>query len=140
MTRLQTPNQEIANERKIEQGTRQIPETERLAMNWLHEISYLFGGVFLANAVPHFVSGMMGRPFQSPFAKPPGKGLSSSTVNVLWGFANFVIAYLLIARVGDFDIHVADNVIAAGIGVLLVGVFSARSFGQFHGGNSPTGS
>ena len=109
-------------------------------MNWLHDISYLFGGAFLANAVPHFVSGMMGRPFQSPFAKPPGKGLSSSTVNVLWGFANFVIAYLLIARVGDFDIHAADQVIAAGIGVLLLGVFSARSFGQFHGGNSPAGS
>jgi len=109
-------------------------------MNWLHEISYLFGGAFLANAVPHFVSGTMGRSFQSPFAKPPGKGLSSSTVNVLWGFANFVIAYLLIARVGDFNIHVADNVIAAGIGVLLLGVFAARSFGQFHGGNSPGGS
>jgi len=83
---------------------------------------------------------MMGRSFQSPFAKPPGKGLSSSTVNVLWGFANFVIAYLLIARVGDFDMHAADNVIAAGIGVLVLGVFSARSFGRFHGGNSPTGS
>ena len=109
-------------------------------VNWLHDISYLFGGAFIANAVPHFVSGMMGRPFQSPFAKPPGKGLSSSTVNVLWGFANFVIAYLLIARVGEFDIHAADQVIAAGIGVLLLGVFSARSFGQFHGGNSPAGS
>ncbi|MBV8513600.1 MAG: hypothetical protein JO289_25830 [Xanthobacteraceae bacterium] len=109
-------------------------------MNWLHEISYLFGGAFLANAVPHFVSGVMGRPFQSPFAKPPGKGLSSSTVNVLWGFANFVLAYLLIAQVGDFDIHAADHVIAAGIGVLLLGVFSARTFGQFHGGNSAAGS
>jgi hypothetical protein len=105
-------------------------------MNWLHEISYLFGGAFLANAVPHFVSGVMGRPFRSPFAKPPGIGLSSPTVNVLWGFANFVIAYLLIARVGDFDMHAADHVIAAGIGVLLLGVFSARSFGRFHGGNS----
>ena len=109
-------------------------------MIWLHEISYLFGGAFLANAVPHFVSGMMGRSFQSPFAKPPGKGLSSSTVNVLWGFANFVIAYLLIAQVGDFDIRVADNAIAVGIGVFLLGVLCTRLFGQFHGGNSPTGS
>ncbi len=109
-------------------------------MNWLHEISYLFGGAFLANAVPHFVSGIMGRSFQSPFAKPAGQGLSSSTVNVIWGFSNFVIAYLLIARVGNFDAHAADQIIAAGIGVLFIGVFSARTFGRFNGGNSPTGS
>ena len=106
-------------------------------MDWLHDVSYFFGGAFLANAVPHFVSGMMGRPFQSPFAKPPGKGLSSSTVNVLWGFTNAVAAYLLIARVGNFDLRAADNVIAAGAGVLLMGVMSARLFGRFHGGNLP---
>ncbi len=107
-------------------------------MNWLHDASYLFGGAFLANAVPHFVSGVMGQPpFQSPFAKPPGKGLSSSTVNVLWGFANFVIAYLLIARVGRFDLRAADQVIAVGVGMLLISLMSARLFGRFHGGNSP---
>ncbi len=109
-------------------------------MNWLHEVSYLFGGAFLANAVPHFVSGVMGRPFQSPFAKPPGQGLSSSTVNVLWGFANFVIAYLLMARVGNFDLHDTGNVIAAGLGGLAMCVMAARTFGRFHGGNSPGGS
>ena len=106
-------------------------------MDWLHDLSYLFGGAFLSNAVPHFVSGVMGRPFQSPFAKPPGKGLSSSTVNVLWGFANFVVAYLLIARVGAFDFYAADNVGAVGVGVLLIGLMSARTFGRFHGGNAP---
>ncbi len=107
-------------------------------MNWLHDLSYLFGGAFLANAVPHFVSGMMGRPFQSPFAKPPGKGLSSSTVNVVWGFANLVVAYLLLARVGQFDLRAPDQVVATGVGVLLMGLMAARSFGRFHGGNSPT--
>lgn len=108
-------------------------------MNWLHNVSYFFGGAFLANAIPHFVSGMMGRAFQSPFATPSGVGLSSSTVNVLWGFANLVFAYLLIACVGTFDLRAADNAIAVGAGVLLMGVISARLFGQFHGGNSPTG-
>lgn len=108
-------------------------------MNWLRNVSYFFGGAFLANAIPHFVSGMMGRAFQSPFATPSGVGLSSSTVNVLWGFANFVLAYLLIACVGTFDLRAADNAIAVGAGVLLMGVISARLFGQFHGGNSPTG-
>jgi hypothetical protein len=107
-------------------------------MDWHHDLSYLFGGVFLANAIPHFVSGVMGQPFQSPFARPPGEGLSSSTVNVLWGFANFVVAYLLIARVGNFDLHAADQVGAVGAGLLLMGVMAARLFGRFHGGNSPT--
>jgi hypothetical protein len=106
-------------------------------MNWLHDISYFFGGIFLGNAVPHFVTGIMGRPFQSPFAKPPGEGLSSSTVNVLWGFANLVIAYLLLARVGNLDLRAVDQAAAAGAGVLLVGLFAARMFGRFHGGNSP---
>src|ERR1700739_1118154 len=101
-------------------------------MTWLHLVSYFFGGIFLANAVPHFVSGVMGQPFQSPFAKPPGEGLSSSTVNVLWGFANFVIASLPIARVGNFDPRADDHIIAVGLGVLLMGVTSARLFGRFH--------
>jgi len=107
-------------------------------MNWLHDLSYLFGGAFLSNAVPHFASGVMGQPFQSPFAKPPGQGLSTSTVNVLWGFANVVVAYLLVFRVGNFDPRAADQIIAFGLGVLLIGLLSARGFGRFHGGNSPT--
>jgi hypothetical protein len=79
----------------------------------------------------------MGRPFQSPFAKPPGEGLSSSTVNVLWGFLNLAIAYLLICRVGDFDLRSTAHVIAMGLGMLLAGVIMARRFGRFNGGNSP---
>jgi hypothetical protein len=108
-------------------------------MKWLHDLAYFFGGAFLANAVPHYVSGMMGRSFQSPFAKPPGKGLSSSTVNVLWGFANLVVAYFLVLRVGRFDLRAADQIASLGLGLLLMGVFAARTFGQFHGGNSPGG-
>jgi hypothetical protein len=104
-------------------------------MYWLYFIAYFFGGAFLSNAVPHFVSGVTGRPFQSPFAKPPGKGLSSSTVNVLWGFANLVIAYLLLCRVGVFDLRDTLDAIAFGLGVLGMGVVSARLFGAFHGGD-----
>ena len=106
-------------------------------MNRLHLVSYFFGGMFLANAIPHFVSGMMGRPFQSPFAKPPGKGLSSSTVNVLWGFFNTVAGYLLVVRVGNFDLRSTSDVLALGAGALLIGLSMARHFGQFHGGNAP---
>ena len=106
-------------------------------MNWLHLVSYFFAGLFLANAVPHCVSGMMGRPFQSPFATPSGEGLSSSTVNVLWGFFNAAIGYMLVLRVGHFDVRSTSNVLVLAVGVLLIGLQSARHFGQFHGGNTP---
>jgi hypothetical protein len=106
-------------------------------MEWIHYISYFFGGAFLTNALPHFISGLMGRPFQSPFAKPPGKGLSSSTVNVLWGFFNLVVGYVLICRVGNFVLRSTDQIVALGLGSLVMGVLAARAFGRFHGGNSP---
>jgi hypothetical protein len=108
-------------------------------MNWLWLVSYFFGGVFAANAIPHFVSGIMGSPFQSPFAKPPGEGVSSATVNVLWGFLNAVVGYLLVVQVGSFHPRNASHMLAFGLGVLLIGIFSARHFGQFHGGNLPKG-
>jgi hypothetical protein len=106
-------------------------------MTWLHLVSYFFGGMFMANAIPHFVSGIMGRPFQTPFAKPPGEGLSSSTVNVLWGFFNAVIGYLLVVRVRNFDLRSIGDVLALAVGALLTSVLMARHFGQFHGGNTP---
>jgi hypothetical protein len=106
-------------------------------MEWIHYVSYFFGGGVLVNAVPHFLSGVMGRPFQSPFAKPPGQGLSSSTVNVIWGFFNLVVGYVLICRVGDFNLHATDQVTAAGLGAFLTSLMAARVFGRFHGGNSP---
>ncbi len=102
-----------------------------------HYLAAFFGGAFLTNAVPHFVSGAMGRPFQSPFAKPPGQGLSSSTINVLWGFFNLAVGYVLICRVGTFDLRSTADAVALGLGVLLIGLISARGFGRFHGGNSP---
>jgi hypothetical protein len=106
-------------------------------MEWLHYVAYFFGGAFLANAVPHWVSGVLGRAFQSPFAKPPGEGLSSSRVNVLWGFLNLAIGYALICRVGDFDLHSTAQVGVAGVGALVMGLFMAHHFGRFHGGNAP---
>ena len=109
-------------------------------MIWLHLISYFFGGCFLCNAIPHFICGVMGRPFQSPFAKPPGEGLSTSTIDVLWGFFNLVVAYLLLVRVGDFGLGSTPHMTALGLGVLMISLFGARHFGRFHGGNFPADS
>jgi hypothetical protein len=80
---------------------------------------------------------MMGRPFQSPFATPPGQGFSSSTVNVLWGFFNAVVGYLLVVRVGSFELRSRSHVLALGLGALLISLQLARQFGKFNGGNEP---
>ena len=106
-------------------------------MNWTHLVAYFFGGIFLANAIPHLVSGQMGRPFQSPFAKPPGQGLSSSRVNVLWGSFNLALAYGLLCHVGTFELHNLAHAGAAGAGGLLISIHGASHFGRFHGGNDP---
>jgi hypothetical protein len=100
-----------------------------------HFIAYFFGGVFLANAIPHLVNGISGSPFQSPFATPPGQGLSSSTVNVLWGMFNLVVAYILVGRVGRFEVRQTKHAVVLGLAVLLTALLLANRFGRFHGGN-----
>jgi hypothetical protein len=103
-------------------------------MRWYHYIAYFFGGAFLANTVPHFVNGVSGNAFQSPFASPPGEGLSSALVNVLWGLFNLVVAYLLICRVGSFNLRKTTHVLILGAGILVMSLMLAHSFGRFHGG------
>ncbi len=103
-------------------------------MHWYNYLVCFLGGVFLANSLPHLINGMSGRAFQSPFAKPPGKGLSSSTVNVLWGFFNLAVAYVLIFRQGSFSIHDIGQVAAVGLGMLAISLNLAWAFGRFHGG------
>ena len=64
-------------------------------MNWYNYIACFFAGMFLANVVPHFVQGVCGNHFPTPFAKPSGRGLSSPIVNVVWSLFNLVVGYLL---------------------------------------------
>ncbi len=102
---------------------------------WYHDVANFFGGVFLTNTIPHLVSGLSGSPFQSPFATPPGQGLSSSTVNVLWGMFNLVVAYILVVRVGRFELRRTRHAAVLGLAVMLSALLLAHQFGRFHGGN-----
>jgi hypothetical protein len=104
-------------------------------MRWYHYLAYFFGGAFLANTLPHLVNGVSGNPFQSPFATPAGVGLSSALVNVLWGFFNLTVAYLLVCRVGSFDLRNTRHVLVFGAGMLVMSVMLARTFGPLHGGS-----
>jgi len=63
-------------------------------MAWYHYISGFWAGMFLANFVPHFVNGISGNPFPTPFAKPHGKGLSSPLLNIVWAWVNIAIGWV----------------------------------------------
>ena len=86
-----------------------------------HYVACFFAGAFLANVVPHFVHGISGDRFPTPFARPPGKGLSSPTVNVVWALANLAVGYLLFRAGKVFDgSGAAPLVFFAGIAAISV--------------------
>ena len=96
-------------------------------MRWYHYISCFFAGAFLANMVPHFVHGISGDSFPSPFATPPGKGLSSPTVNVIWGLVNLVIGYVLF-RIGKISQEHKWNILFFFIGIVCMSIMLSVAF------------
>jgi len=99
-------------------------------MTWYDYIACFFAGMFFANVVPHFVHGISGDRFPTPFANPPGKGLSSPTVNVVWGLLNLVVGYILfrVGRVSSGDILALVVFFAgiAGISVVMSSHFATK--------------
>lgn len=63
-------------------------------------LAAFFAGAFLSNAVPHFVHGVSGNKFPTPFSRPRGVGLSGSTTNMLWALFNIIIGYLTYSVAG----------------------------------------
>lgn len=93
-------------------------------------VAYFFGGVFLCNALPHLIAGVSGRQLQTPFASPPFKGLSAPAVNVAWALVNLAAAYLLLVRVGTFDLRCWSNVGLGFAGFAAMGFMLARAFAK----------
>ncbi len=98
-------------------------------MAWYAYLAYFFAGIFLANGVPHFVHGISGKRFSSPFAEPP-EGKSSAVVNVIWGMGNFVVGYALIVGVGKFAFGFTIDALMVGIGAVVTSVGLAWQFGR----------
>jgi hypothetical protein len=102
-----------------------------VAMPWYDYVASFFAGMFLSNAVPHFMHGVSGDPFPTPFAKPPGKGLSSPTVNVLWALLNLAIGYVLI-RLGQVSDHNIPALVVFFLGVAAISIMSSIGFRDKH--------
>jgi hypothetical protein len=98
-------------------------------MIWTVYLAHFFAGMFLANGLPHFVNGISGRRFPSPFASPPGRGESRPVVNVLWGLANFFLGYGLLIGVGHFSLAPSLDLLFVAAGMLFISVILAVHFG-----------
>jgi hypothetical protein len=99
-------------------------------MPWFHVVAYFFAGAFFANFVPHFVSGVLGRTFPTPFASPPFRGQSSSHVNVLYGLCNVAVAYALLVRIGNFEPRSVLHAGVFGLGVTAWSLTLTRSLAR----------
>ena len=96
-------------------------------MKWYHYIACFFAGIFLINTVPHFIHGISGDSFPSPFANPPGKGLSSPMVNTLWGLGNLLIGYILF-RAGKISKENKWSLLVFFAGIVCISIMSSIAF------------
>jgi len=98
-------------------------------IKWYHYVANFFAGMVLANVVPHYVNGISGNPFPSPFGNPPGLGNSSPLSNVLWGSLNIVIGYLLLkfSKISDKRIF---SLIIFFAGIVCQGVILSIAFSR----------
>lgn len=99
-------------------------------MPWTDWLSCFFGAAFLVNAIPHLAKGTVGEKFPTVFSSPPGIGLSSPLINVLWGLTNIAAAYGLLSWAVTFEPHRADHIIPAAFGAIVIGVYLASHFGK----------
>jgi hypothetical protein len=98
-------------------------------MDPLSCIGQFFAGLFLCNALPHLVAGLMGRPFPTPFARPRGVGDSSPLVNFLWGWLNAVIGVVLLAR-SPLVVGPTVGFACVILGALAIGIYLSLHFGK----------
>ena len=106
------------------ENTSQSPETK---IKFLHYVAAFFAGFFLANTVPHFIHGVSGDPFPTPFAHPPGKGPSSPTCNVLWACFNLLVGYTLL-RASKVSHKNKMLLVALFIGIVVCAVMLSIAF------------
>jgi hypothetical protein len=102
-------------------------------MSWHNVAVYFFGGLFLANFFPHFIAGMSGARFYTPFATPPFRGLSSPVVNMFYALFNLAIAYSLLVVIGSLELQHLPAVAVSSAGFGLGSIFIARSVTKLRG-------
>ena len=91
---------------------------------WQVYVYSFLAGLVGANGLPHFIKGITGHKYQTPFGRP-----SSAVVNVVWGWVNFVVAMLLI-YFGHVHAHLLRAFALVSIGALLMSLLLAHTLSK----------
>jgi hypothetical protein len=96
-------------------------------MEWYQYLAGFWAGVFFTNVVPHFVHGVSGNKFPTPFATPRGIGLSSPTANVIWALINLVVGYVLFT-VSKTDKANTLSILVFFAGITFMSIYVSKHF------------
>jgi len=88
---------------------------------WQLYVYSFIAGLLGANGVPHFVKGIVGEKYQTPFGNP-----STAVVNVVWGWANFVVGVLFL-YFAHTHAHRLRALIMVALGSLLMSLLLANN-------------
>lgn len=91
---------------------------------WQLYVYSFVAGLFGANGVPHFIKGITGQKFQTPFGTD-----SSALLNVVWGWLNFVLAAMLL-YFGNIHPHLLRAFSLTAIGALLMALLLSYHWGE----------
>lgn len=92
----------------------------------LHDLIALLSGALFCNCIPHLVAGLQGECFPTPFARPPGRGLSPAWVNFAWGFCNLAAATAMTLRRSAHLGELVDTLLIFAGAALAGGLLSLR--------------
>lgn len=98
---------------------------------WYHYVYAFLSGAIFVNFLPHFINGVSGRPFPSPFSNPPGVGVSSPVSNIAWATMNILLAYAFV-YFGKLNQRHKTIAIAYFIGGLAMAFYLSNYFGQLN--------
>lgn len=93
-----------------------------LAAPWSTWIVAFFGAIFTVNGIPHYVQGLSGKQFPTPFSGGAGT-LDGPVRNVFWGSGNLIVGggllWLIRDRLGNPLVLAELVVVAVGGGAML---------------------
>lgn len=100
-----------------------------LNTKWYHYVLAFFAGIFAVNVLPHYFHGISGEQFPSPFANPPGRGLSGPELNILWATINVAVSFSIFyfAKIARRKKQIWIAVVSGGI---FMSFYLANYFGK----------